>query len=184
MSDASKGGPIRRGASKLAVRLPIIAASLSALAFVFAMVVPFVRMEPHFGDQWLEEILEILFGQSFDPDEYTVVGGILRLYREGDWIIATVLLLFSVLFPAAKLILLFRIHLRPSRIPDKHVACLKWLGPWSMVDVLVVSVTVLAFKSFPGGSRVTVATGYYCFLVSVILGMVANTLTTPKPSSV
>jgi hypothetical protein len=43
-----------------------------------------------------------------------------------------------------------------------------------MLDVLVIAVMVVAFKSFPGGSRVAMNWGAYVFGLSVVLSMIAT----------
>src|SRR5437870_7787384 len=87
---------------------------LSALFFVLALALPFFWMEPGFGDPILEEFLELLFGESFDAKPYSVLGGIWILFADGDWVIAIVLLLFSVLFPIGKLLALFILLFWPT----------------------------------------------------------------------
>jgi hypothetical protein len=42
-----------------------------------------------------------------------------------------------------------------------------------MADVFVASMTVVAFTAFPAGTRITVQSGYYLFLFSVVAGMMA-----------
>jgi uncharacterized paraquat-inducible protein A len=46
-------------------------------------------------------------------------------------------------------------------------------GKFSMLDVFVVGLIVLAIKGLPGGSRVTLGWGVAAFAASVILSMVA-----------
>jgi hypothetical protein len=43
------------------------------------------------------------------------------------------------------------------------------------LDVFVIAAVVIAFKTFPGGTRVTLDWGVYAFTASVILSMVATT---------
>ncbi len=134
-------------------------------------------MVPRFGDHILQEIFELIFEQRFDPQDYSVLSGIFFLYEEGgfsNWTIATVLLLFSVAFPTAKLVNLALLVRRPPHTAKSRLDWLTKLGPWSMADVFVVSLTVLAFKAFPGGTRIYVAIGYYFFLASVLLAMAAT----------
>lgn len=157
-------------------RLPKALVVAAACAFLCALVLPFFRLIPDVGDRFLRELLEIVFGDPFDTKSYSVLGGIRTLYSEGgwdNWVIGSVLLVFSVIFPSVKL-LQFCLMLWGRKGRSGVLA--EWLtvlGPWSMADVFVVSVTVIAFKSFPGNTRIGVAIGYYFFLASVLLTMAA-----------
>jgi hypothetical protein len=160
-------------------RLAEIVLALSAISFLAALCLPFFKIEPGFGGPLLEGILEVFFGQSFDPESYSVLGGIYHLYTEGglpSLAVAGVLLVFSVLFPAVKLITVAFLLPKDSEKKKKWLGWLTTLGPWSMADVFVVSIMVVAFKGFPGGTRISVDIGYYVFLASVILAMIATTL--------
>jgi len=41
-----------------------------------------------------------------------------------------------------------------------------------MLDVLVIALLVIAIKGLPGGSTVTLGSGFYCFTFSVLLALV------------
>ena len=62
-------------------------------------------------------------------------------------------------------------------LPRTSLERLEFLGPWSMADVLVVAVLVVAFKKFPGGSSIMPEAGWFLFLGSVLCAMLAVAFT-------
>lgn len=160
-----------------ALRTPdALFAAVATITFPLAVLLPFFTLSPSFGDVMIDAILDYLSPGTFDPRTYSVLGGIAMLFTSGDLIVALVLLLFSVFFPAVKLALLWGVLLNPEPAKLSLVHRLETLGPWSMADVFVVSVLVVAFKGFPGGTTFTIESGYYVFLVSVITGLLATWL--------
>lgn len=105
-----------------------------------------------------------------DPREHSVLGAILKLFTRGHAGIGLLLLIFSVLFPIAKLVLL-RAALadarsgKTSRV-DRVAAA---LGKYSMVDVFVIALLVVASQSFPGGTTIEVRWGAYAFAGAALL---------------
>lgn len=81
---------------------------------------------------------------------YSVLGGITLLIREGEPVTGLILLAFSVLLPAAKILVLAATWLRMRRgvRPSRRLpAFLEAIGKWSMLDVLVVALIVFAAKA-------------------------------------
>jgi paraquat-inducible protein A len=84
-----------------------------------------------------------------------------------------VVLLFSVVFPIWKLGVYFMATARRARGLDTG-ASVRWvnqLGKWSMLDVFVLAVLVVAIKGLPGGSRVAIEWGAAAFCASVLLSI-------------
>jgi paraquat-inducible protein A len=151
----------------------------ATIAFPFAILSQFFTFTPSFGDPLVDDIIDFADPGAMTPKSNSVLGGIAMLFTDGnaaDAVIAIVLLLFSVFFPAIKLALLWGIMLRPRKSNRRLVDQLEMLGPWSMADVFVVSVLLLAFKSFPGGTTFSVGIGYYFFLFSVVTSLLATIL--------
>jgi paraquat-inducible protein A len=153
-----------------------VLAALASLTFPLAVLCPFFAFEPRLFDPLFEALVEYTDPGILDPRTYSVVGGIALLFTEGDTAVAIILLLFSVIFPACKLALLWSVLLQPDPARARLVRRLETLGPWSMADVFVVSVSLLAFKAFPGGTTFTIQWGYYLFLTSVVAGLIATWL--------
>jgi paraquat-inducible protein A len=110
---------------------------------------------------------------ELEPQSFSIIGGIIHLFEGGDILIAAVLMIFSVLFPAAKLGVLYLAILSGS-VSSKVVSLLAVIGKWSMLDVFVIALLVVAFKGFPGGSRIELNLGAYFFATSVLLSMFAT----------
>jgi paraquat-inducible protein A len=133
---------------------------------------PCMVIHPAFGklDFWVR-----LFKPDLArPTSYSVVGGILTLMRNGNMAIGLLLLAFSVFFPALKLAVMAAATaaLADGRPVGPLMKLAHHAGKFSMLDVFVVGLIVLAIKGLPGGSRVTLGWGVGAFSASVVLGLV------------
>jgi paraquat-inducible protein A len=82
----------------------------------------------------------------------SILGGIRALMSSGDIATSCLLLAVSVVFPIAKIAMLFIAWLalrRGRRISAWPAALLRAAGRWSMLDVLVVALVVFAIKAQP-----------------------------------
>ena len=81
--------------------------------------------------------------------EYSILGGILSLFEDGQTLLGIILLLFSVVFPLAKnLLALFCILIlerRPKSV-KRIVSVIGQLSKWSMVDVFAIALVVLVMN--------------------------------------
>ncbi len=163
-----------------AVLLTVIAVG----SFVLTLPAPFFRMQPRLGSAVLEKIVTLTTGESFEAQTFSLLGGIRHLWVDGQSGLAAVLFLFSVLFPVIKLTgLVLQVgQLLPTT--SSAVVWLSRLGKWSMLDVLVLALIVVAFKAFPGGTRIELCWGTWTFAISVIASMAASQLTSPTKSDV
>ena len=101
-----------------------------------------------------------------EPKTYSVVTGVLRLLTGGNVAVGVILLVFSVLFPVAKLVIL-----RAAAQGKAHDLAARF-GRYSMADVFVLALMVVVSKSFPGGTTVGVQWGAYAFAAAALLCMV------------
>ena len=106
----------------------------------------------------------------------SVFGGIVTLFREGEYFLFAVLTLFTLVFPCIKLGLLTLIWLERehdlARIRRLH----HWVesfGRWSMLDVFVVAILVVAMKS-AAIADIHIGAGLYLFTFSVIATQIAS----------
>jgi len=108
-----------------------------------------------------------------DPKTYSVLSGILALFEDGDVLIGGVLLVFSVLFPVAKLIAVRLVLGCATRgaIPPGMLKAVTALSKYSMVDVFVIALLVVASKTMPGGSRIRPEWGLLAFGAAALLSM-------------
>ena len=127
------------------------------------------RMGEHTGlAKWL--------GLLDEPKTYSIVGGVWKLLQGGNVPIGVILLLFSVCFPIVKLgvlrVALAQERRGPAESPGSALRFVHRFGRYSMVDVLVVALLVVAGQSFPGGTTVDLRWGTYAFAGSVLLATI------------
>jgi paraquat-inducible protein A len=135
---------------------------------------PCMSIEPSFGN--LDGWVRLLKPDLARPTHYSVVGGITTLIRNGSVALGLLLLTFSVIFPTIKLSVMAAATaaLAQGQPAGLLMKLAHHAGKFSMLDVFVVGLIVLAIKGLPGGSRVTLGWGVATFSASVILSMVAG----------
>jgi paraquat-inducible protein A len=109
-------------------------------------------------------------------DAVSVVGGIITLFREGEYFLFAVLTLFTLVFPCVKLGLLAVIWLERAHDLARMRRLHRWvesLGKWSMLDVFVVAILIVAMKS-AGVADLHIGIGLYLFTFSVIATQFAS----------
>ncbi len=132
---------------------------------------PCMTVTPHLGH--LDDLGRWL-GLVDEPRTYSVATGILQLLRGGNMAVGIVLLVFSALFPVAKLVIL-RAALADARrgggAGRAHDLAARF-GRFSMADVFVLALIVVVSKSFPGGTTVDVRWGAFAFAAAALLSLV------------
>ena len=103
---------------------------------------------------------------------FSILDGIGTLFREGDMVLGTVVLIFSIIFPGVKITLGLAISLGADA-NVRRLHHLELMGKWSMLDVLVVGLIVFSVKAQLIADATT-QPGLFLFLGSVILAMVAT----------
>jgi paraquat-inducible protein A len=146
----------------------------SVILFVVGIFAPSFTMVPKLGDGYFERFMRLFMRDELAPRTFSLVGGMWHLLRDGELFVGGVILLFSVVFPAAKLATLAMSFRAEKGAAERHLGWLEQLGKWSMLDVFVVAALVVCFKGFPGGSHVRVEWGIYVFAASVVLSMLAS----------
>lgn len=110
---------------------------------------------------------------AFWDNDYSLLQGTWAIFKEGDYFIAAIIFLFSIVFPSAKLLLLALLWYLPVR-PARRDRALRWmhhLGRWSMLDVFVVAVLLVMSKaSFMVSVQPRI--GVYLFTAAIVLSMV------------
>jgi paraquat-inducible protein A len=106
----------------------------------------------------------------------SVVGGIITLFHEGEYFLFAVLTLFTLVFPCVKLGLLGIVWLERehdlARVRRLH-HWVETLGKWSMLDVFVVAILIVAMKA-AGLAHIEIGIGLYLFTFSVIIAQVVS----------
>jgi hypothetical protein len=132
---------------------------------------PCIKIEPKMG-KWTE-IVKMLKPDILKPTILSISTGIIQLFAEHEYFIGALILVFSILFPFAKLIViwnaLINIDSKNLNAPGMYIA--EKFGKYSMLDVLVMALLVICFKGLPGNSAVSMQPGAYLFCCSVLISM-------------
>ncbi len=112
----------------------------------------------------------------FWKNEYSVISGVVGLFNDKEYFLAFIIFLFSIVFPIIKLLILW--ILWKVRFGDEQrKKILRWLGrlgKWSMLDVFMVAIMIVAVKLGPL-ANVETKLGVYVF-ASAILAAMATTI--------
>lgn len=134
---------------------PVLITSLVLL--IFGLIVPVLRVEKL-----------LIF-----TDEISILSGIYELMVDGEWFLAIIIGLFSVLAPIYKLDLAFRAW-RSTEIGSprmtRSIRILDLIGKWAMLDVFVVALVIFTVKN-TGLANAVVEPGLYLFVGSILLSM-------------
>lgn len=95
----------------------------------------------------------VLLGSSSDS---TIMSGVIYMWQSGDYPVALVIFIASIIIPIWKIVALFKLYFF-SYSPGKSIAsCLKmnrtynlveFIGRWSMIDIFVVSVLATLIRN-------------------------------------
>ena len=108
--------------------------------------------------------------------ESSLLGGIMELFQHGNWFVGTIVLVFSILFPITKIVLLLELSLF-EMLHREHKAftlrMMEHLGKWSMMDVMLLAFLVMLVKL---GDLVEFQLGpaVLAFVVCVAMSMIAS----------
>jgi paraquat-inducible protein A len=108
---------------------------------------------------------------------FSLLGGINELYHRDHLFLAAILLIFSVLFPYAKLIAILLATSRLTRLSDRARHRLHRIaqvtGRYSLLDILVVAIIIVVVK-FQDIAEARALPGTYLFAVAVFLSIAAG----------
>jgi paraquat-inducible protein A len=141
----------------VAWRILLVAAATMSLAL--GLVLPVMRLERLY----------------FFSDTPTILGLVAGLWGDGDWALALLVGLFSVVFPVLKLSLL------AWREAGYHVPegafgrALPHLSKWSMIDVMLVAIAIFAAKSSGLASAVAQPGLWFYAASALIAGLMTPT---------
>jgi paraquat-inducible protein A len=140
--------------------LAAVLAVIALIVLVVGMVTPFISMSKLGTDR-----------------VFSLVGGIIELFHSGNIFIGIILLLFSVVFPIAKLVMLL---VATSRLVSVSAAARRTMhrvavltGKYSLLDVLVVAVMIVLVK-FKQLADVQARPGTVLFCIAVLLSIAAG----------
>lgn len=146
----------------------------SAILLGLGLVGPCMKIIPNFGefDSWIR-LLKPAAGKT---SEYSVLSGILAMIDHGNVGIGLLLLFFSALFPTLKLAVMA--YATQTLSTDGRAGWLLTVahhtGKFSMLDVMVLALIVIAIKGLPGNTQVQLGWGVWAFAGSVVLSLVGS----------
>lgn len=79
----------------------------------------------------------------------SILGGIIELYKSGSTLVATVILLFSIVFPLLKIMALVELSwlcMMRQRHRTWTYRLMEQIGKWSMMDVMLLALLVMLIK--------------------------------------
>jgi paraquat-inducible protein A len=146
--------------------------ALCCLAFGMALVLPLFSIQPAAG-RWTG-LAKLLAADQFAARSFTLLGGIVILWRENERILAILMGLISLVFPLLKLSVLWWEIFLVSSLSKNFLRFVRAISRYAMVEVLLIALLVLVIKGMPGGSEVKIQAGAWCFTASVILSLLAS----------
>ena len=111
-------------------------------------------------------------------NEHSMASIIWALYRDGEYLLSFVIMMFSIILPGLKLVYLLAAAVHPDALSgskDDLLHRAAWIGRWSMLDVLVLALTVFYAKATGIADAVSLP-GVWFFVASVVLTMIAHQL--------
>ncbi len=109
----------------------------------------------------------------FWSNRVSIVGALKGLWGDREFFLFAVILLFSMIFPIAKLAAGLWVWARIEAASPRARRVVGWiqvLGKWSMVDVFVVALAVVAIK-ISIVTDVAVHAGIYVFAAAIVVSM-------------
>ena len=99
---------------------------------------------------WPAILLPILRVEKLGQEQSSsILGGTLDLLMHGNWFVGGIVLIFSVVFPLTKVVLLLELSLM-ELLHQRHKAVtlrlMEHLGKWSMMDVMLLAFLVMLVK--------------------------------------
>jgi paraquat-inducible protein A len=106
----------------------------------------------------------------------SILSGIIELLTHGNWLVGGIVLLFSIIFPLTKIILLLELSLLEflhRRQKARTLRVMEHIGKWSMMDVMLLAFLVMLVKL---GNLVQFQFGpaVIAFVLCVAMSMVAS----------
>lgn len=139
--------------------LLLISLVLAPFCLALGIVLPLVRFETLY-----------VFDQS--P---SLVGIIVNLASDRDWVLAAIVFGVSIVFPLLKMMVIIARALDMAPAGGRAGRALPHLARWSLMDVLLVAIVIVAAKT--GGIASALSqSGLWFYAASAVLAVIAHTL--------
>jgi len=144
---------------------------LGCAGFGLALVCPMFTLHPSAG-QW-DPVLRIFVGGAMKDSSVVLPQAVGLLWEEQQRMLALLVGGFSIVLPVVKLSVLWARLVLGDALPGAVVKGVELVARFSMLDVFVLALLVVAVKGLPGGSRIELGVGAAAFAISVFAGMAA-----------
>ena len=143
----------------------------SLLSLLFGLISPLLMMVVY-------KALPILGEVTLSFESKSIVTTITKLFSDHNYLLALIILLFSVIVPVMKsLLIILYGFLREHKMSEKIVRWIEKIGKWSMIDVFIVALLVVLFSTKQDiHTAMVVEVGFYFFLGYVLLSMIGSGL--------
>lgn len=122
----------------------------------------------------------------FDFQSDTIMSGVVFLWTDGSWILATIVFIASIFVPLAKLVtlsvLLILTQRRSVLVPQQRARLYRlidFIGRWSMLDIFVAGI-LAALMRIQSLALIKIGPGALAFGVLVVLTMLASMSFDPR----
>nr|WP_319388041.1 paraquat-inducible protein A [uncultured Cohaesibacter sp.] len=139
-----------------AILLPILLA-VAAFSFGLGLTLPLVSLD------------KLLFFTE-TPSLKTIIMG---LWEQGETVLALIIIVFSVLLPAAKILLLHIAVYRGKK--SRSLALLSVASKWSMMDVLLVALVIFSAKT-SGLATASAMPGIWFYATATLASVLASVM--------
>jgi paraquat-inducible protein A len=111
----------------------------------------------------------------FWKSSYTIIDGIVNLWKDGHYVLSILIFVFSIIFPAIKLSGQGWLWFQPfdAERRQRWIRAIRVLGKWSMLDVFVIAVIVVITQT-GGLLDATPRLGIYLFGAAISLSMIVT----------
>ncbi len=120
----------------------------------------------------------VFFKGARGPEEiYSIYGGVKSLWQDGNLTSATIVFVFSIVFPAGKLLFLAWLcpRHRIGGVSQRVLRVLTIIGKWSLVDVFIIALFVGSLLPV-FYARSASRSGIHTFALAIFLSMIAARL--------
>lgn len=149
--------------------------ALAAVLLVVGVMYPCMTINPPKDNKLLNLAGAFDKNMKAVKQELSVLGGVFKLFQHGEWFIATLIGVFSILFPFGKLLLLvWLVYEKDHTRKPKVIAVIDKVSKYSMLDVMVLALLLLCIKALPGNFTVTLNYGLYCFAISLLVSFAVS----------
>ena len=105
----------------------------------------------------------------------SIIGGIQDLYHSGSVLVATVILLFSIVLPLLKILALLELSWLCSMHQRQRAWTYRWMeqiGKWSMMDVMLLALLVMLVK-LSGVVQFQFGPALFAFVLCVTMSLIS-----------